>query len=457
MLLSRAEAVAITMPSNSKPPAAPPTRPSQPGVAPTAPTTSKGKRFATGSFGSLEDPAELHVVYSVDSELLGRAIRLEREPLFVGRGLEGAGISTTDSQVSRLHARIRWDADAQAHRVDDTGSSNGTFVNGSRVKSSLLLKGAVIRIGDSVFLYDSASPMLALRERVRRGAKSELTVLLLGESGVGKEVLAREVHEASGRTGPFVAVNCGAFQPDLMAAELFGHTKGAFSGAASARAGLFSRAAGGTLFLDEIGDLPLELQPVLLRAINDGRVRAVGADKETHVDARLICATNVDLAAAIEAGTFRQDVFARIAELVFHVPPIRERRTEILPLLLEIGELSQEQVSADAAEALLLWHWPTNVRGIRAIARAFCALAVPGEALGSEFVAAQLPEALRLIDEQKSAPTPRGSEPAWNAPIPAALSRHAGSVAAAAKELGISRSRIYRWLRKMGVTVDRFR
>ena len=299
--------------------------------------------------------------------------------------------------------------------------------------------------------------MPELRELLRRGARSELTVLLLGESGVGKELVAREVHDASGRSGPFVAVNCGAFQPELIAAELFGHTRGAFSGATAARPGLFAQAAGGTLFLDEIGELPISLQPVLLRAIESGRIRPVGADSETRIDTRLVCATNVNLIEAIEAGTFRQDLFARVAELVFHIPPLRERKTEILPLLLEFGALPADQVAPDAAEALLLWHWPTNVRGIRAIARAFRALAEPGETLDAHFVALQLPEALELVDEHKPVSDARRPEPSRTDPIPASLTRHGGNVAAAAKELGISRMRIYRWLREMDMTADRFR
>lgn len=444
------------MTESSEPPS--PVDADDPGRGPSeAPTTSKRQRLATGSYGPLLAPADLYVVYSPEGVLVGQTVSVNEEPLFLGRVATGSGLAIADPEVSRLHARIHWDAEAKSHRIDDAGSTNGTFVNGVSIQSALLARGALIRVGDTLLLYDGPNPMPALREQIRRGASSELTVLLLGESGAGKEVLARAVHSASGRTGPFVAVNCGAFQPDLMAADLFGHTKGAFSGAAVARAGLFVQAAGGTLFLDEIGDLPMSLQPVLLRAIDEGRVRAVGADRETQVDVRLVCATNVDLVAAVDAGAFRRDVFARIAELVFHVPALRHRKTEVLPLLHEIGGLCPEQVTADAAEALMLWHWPTNVRGIRAIARAFRALCSPGETFGAEFVAAQLPEALRVLDGQISARDLEEQSPASAGPIPGALARQRGNVAAAAKELGISRMRIYRWLRQLGLSAERFR
>src|SRR5262249_54893904 len=157
-------------------------------------------------------------------------------------------------------------------------------------------------------------------------------MLIQGETGTGKEVLAQAIHGASGRSGAFVPVNCATLPADLAAAELFGHERGAFSGANNARPGLFRAANGGTLFLEEVGDLPLPLQPTLLRALQEGRVRPVGSEREVTVDVRVVAATHVDLERAVEAGGFRSDLLGRLAHVVTTLRPLRERRREILAL-----------------------------------------------------------------------------------------------------------------------------
>jgi len=204
---------------------------------------------------------------------------------------------------------------------------------------------------------------------VRRVARTGTNVLITGESGTGKEVLARTMHDASGRKGPFVAINCAAMPEALLESELFGHARGAFTDAREARLGLFREAAGGTLLLDEIGDMPLGLQPKLLRVLQERTVRPVGAKAEVPVDVRIVAATNRDLEASVAAGLFREDLFFRLHVIHLEVPTLRARRADILPLAqrfcVEAAARMGKRVSGltvEAAEKLLAYAWPGNVR-----------------------------------------------------------------------------------------------
>ncbi len=183
----------------------------------------------------------------------------------------------------------------------------------------------------AVVFHDPASLRLLLD--VERIAHSEATVLVTGETGTGKELIARHIHAVSGRTGPFVAVNCGAFSESLIDAELFGHESGAFTGASQSRAGWFEAANGGTLFLDEIGDLPLALQVKLLRVLQERQVVRLGSRRGIPLDVRLVAATNIDLRRAVEAQHFRADLFYRLSVASVRLPPLRERPADILPLV----------------------------------------------------------------------------------------------------------------------------
>jgi sigma-54-specific transcriptional regulator len=223
-----------------------------------------------------------------------------------------------------------------------------------------------IRAKALVFHDPGSQEMLA---RIERIAASQATVLINGETGTGKELVARHIHEISGRDGPFVAVNCGAFSDNLVEAELFGHEAGAFTGAQQARPGWFEVANGGTLFLDEIGDMPLHLQVKMLRVLQERQVARIGSRKALAVDVRLIAATNVDLERAVEAGHFRRDLYYRLNVAPFPLPPLRERRGNIMPLAhhfiaLYGRKLGMKSVSvAPAAERLLLaYEWPGNIR-----------------------------------------------------------------------------------------------
>jgi sigma-54-specific transcriptional regulator len=210
---------------------------------------------------------------------------------------------------------------------------------------------------------------LAVLEQVERVAGSDATVLVVGETGTGKELIARHIHKRSGRDGPFIAVNCGAFSESLIDAELFGHESGAFTGANQARAGWFEAANGGTLFLDEIGDLPLALQVKLLRVLQERQVVRLGSRRAIPLDVRLVAATNVELHRAVEAQHFRADLYFRLSVATIELPPLRERPGDILPLARHFmsvygGKLSLQgpQLSPEARSALLAYAWPGNIR-----------------------------------------------------------------------------------------------
>ncbi|MBS1793490.1 MAG: sigma-54-dependent Fis family transcriptional regulator [Acidobacteria bacterium] len=216
-------------------------------------------------------------------------------------------------------------------------------------------------------IIGASQPMRRLFELIERAAQSPASVLVTGESGTGKELVARALHEASPRTGEFVAVNCAAIPAELVEAELFGHTGQAFTGAKTARAGLFEAADGGTIFLDEIGELPLTVQPKLLRVLQEGTLRRVGADRETTIDARVVAATNRDLEKEVAAGRFREDLYWRINVIHLHVPPLRERAFDI-PLLVEHFLIKAArsrpplEVAPETLALLTAYPWHGNIR-----------------------------------------------------------------------------------------------
>jgi DNA-binding NtrC family response regulator len=241
--------------------------------------------------------------------------------------------------------------------------------------------------------------MQRLHDEARRIAASPITVLLVGETGAGKEIFARAIHQASGRAGPLVSVNTAALPEQLLESELFGHEKGAFSGAAGAKAGLIEAANGGTLFLDEIGELPMAMQAKLLRVLEDHAVRRVGATSERKVDVRVIAATNCDLDQCVAEKRFRQDLFFRLNGCTLVVPPLRERPAEILRLAEVFLSRAAAQMNApqlrlapEAAQALEAHAWPGNVRELRnVIERAAALCARTGEVIAPE----HLPDSVR--------------------------------------------------------------
>jgi Nif-specific regulatory protein len=300
--------------------------------------------------------------------------------------------------------------------------------------------------------------MRACLELVRKAQRSDATVLLLGETGTGKEVLARTVHEGGRRArGPFVAINCAAFPETLLESELFGHDRGAFTGANRARPGHFVQANGGTLFLDEIGETTLGFQVKLLRALQEGTVRPLGAGREQPVDVRIIAATNRELEGEVDAGRFRRDLYFRLNVFPISLPPLRARAEDVVPLVLHFLERSSDltalrEVAADARHLLETYPWPGNVRELEnEVARI-----VTHAESGSEITARMLSPRLRGGAPELARPT--SSETLRQAVarfeswyLKHALERNQDRRIATARELGITRECLYKKLRRYGM------
>lgn len=390
----------------------------------------------------------------------------------VGRA---APYAIVDRRLSRAHfevSRFRG-----GHVLRDLASRNGTYVNGRRVASTRLLPGDVIRAGDTVFVYAAANPQpgrddllgrsAVIAETVRaltRLATSDVSVLLEGETGTGKEVAAHTLHRLSGRAGPLIATNVGAMPETLFESELFGHVRGAFTGAATDARGLMASAEGGTLFLDEIAELSLGLQVKLLRALETRTIRPVGAAREVPCDVRLVAATNARLSEAVSAGKFRADLYARLAEATVRLPRL-SARLEDLPLLARhffagVTPTPMPRWAADFTEALCLYAWPMNVRELRALVRRLAAL-YPGEAA---WTLAMLPEEMRarVASRDPGAAEPASAPTRNEGPIDAELMREAlratgGNVRRAAASLSEERTRFYRRMRELGLRLEDFR
>jgi two-component system, NtrC family, response regulator AtoC len=301
--------------------------------------------------------------------------------------------------------------------------------------------------------------MLALYEHVGAVARGGINVLILGETGVGKDVLARAIHEQSGRAGkPFLRLNCAALAEPLLESELFGHEKGAFTGAVQSKLGLLQSAAGGTVFLDEIGELPQRLQPKLLQVLENREVLSVGSVTPRAIDVRFIAATNRDLEAEALSGDFRRDLYYRLAGFSFVVPPLRERREDILPLALEfLRRLSLEQggnavarIRDDAAVRLLDYAWPGNVRELRNVIERALVLS-DGRSIGQEHLPLDKMRSVMLVSQPKPSaaneretelpiPNLSAEELAERTRIIDVLAECAGNQSQAADVLGISRS-----------------
>jgi len=426
---------------------------------------------------------------SVDEAVLGRSLAEREVERRVERGTRTLRFRIPDRRASTCHARLTRVAH-DVFRIEDTDSRNGTRVNGEPLREPrLLTDGDILEIGYSFFRFrasvtaeiaesgdldlapttvESAAiatllPPLAKRVRATtRLAASALSIVLLGETGTGKEVIARTVHAHSKRKGPFIAVNCGALPQALVESQLFGHVRGAFTGAAHDAPGLFRAAEGGTLLLDEIGDLPKQAQAALLRVLQEREVMPVGGHTAIPIDVRVIAATHHDLRDLVARGEFRRDLFARLSGLVVELPSLRDR-VEDLGVFAAAATRSGEALSADAARALIAYDWPMNVRELRQTLERARILA------GGERIEVQhLPAEIAMASLSDAATRQRGLEEtaahavdaeteALRRALVEQLALHEGNVSSVAKAMGKARMQVQRWLKRFGLDPAVFR
>jgi DNA-binding NtrC family response regulator len=316
------------------------------------------------------------------------SLEISADTVVIGRN-EACNLQLDDKKVSAVHLELV--ATERGVRVRDLGSRNGTFIGDTRVGEVYLLKPTTLTIGDSAVSFSPSMPeevalpevaafgplvgvspgMRAVFERLRKAGPTELTVLILGETGCGKELVAQALHQASHRANkPFVVVDCGAIPPSLAESALFGHERGSFTGAVDKRVSPFVEADGGTIFLDELGELPVDVQPKLLRALAEQRIKAVGSNTYRPVNVRVVAATRRDLVREVNAGTFRSDLYFRVAQIRVELPALRERLEDIPALVKKMmGDMGDKdayaRVTTESLERLMRHDWPGNVRELR--------------------------------------------------------------------------------------------
>ena len=403
---------------------------------------------------------------------LQRAEPLQGPRLSIGRD-EGASLRVEGAGVSRLHAELY--RQGPLYVVRDLGSTNGTWLGGRRIEHAPVSPGGVLRVGEWVGVFSlrgddatefgelapgmfGGAALAQLLAPLRRAATSTLPVLLLGETGTGKERFARATHHFSGRTGPFLAVNCAALPEQLAEAELFGYRRGAFTGAERASPGYFRAAHGGTLFLDEMPELSLALQAKLLRVLEDGQVMGLGESTSVGVDVRIVSASQKPLRELVAATQLRQDLAARLNGLELRIPPLAERRADVPRLFSQF--LKQQSggrppaVEARLIEALCLHDWPENVRELELLTRRLLVVHGHEPSLLRQHLP---PEIARLNDDPRTGkrPLPPVQDRREHdlGRLKKELENNGGNMKAAAEALGISRQRVYRLLD--GVEPDR--
>ncbi|HEY4184680.1 MAG TPA: sigma 54-interacting transcriptional regulator [Polyangia bacterium] len=396
----------------------------------------------------------------------------------IGRD-ETCAIRLEGNDISRRHAVVERPRPDGPLTLRDLGSRNGVRVNGNQVQVAAIDRDDVVRLGGWVGVVTTAvggftelAPGLlgggTLQEALApltRAAPSDLPIVLEGETGTGKEVVARTIHSWSDRGGPMVAVNCGALPEGLAEAELFGYRRGAFTGADRASVGFFRSAEGGTLLLDEVSDLPLGVQAKLLRVLEERAVQPLGETRPVPVDVRIIVAGQQPLMESVREGRFRADLLARVDGVTVRLPPLRRRREDVLPLFSSLlGKLGQGQVPAiesDLAERLCLHDWPFNVRELVFLVRRLLTLHARESTLRAE----HLPERIGVVGGQagESNRASRGpgagasGEPVELPALLGALRTSGGNVARAAAILGITRQRAYRLMEGQSIDLEALR
>ncbi|MGV3622377.1 MAG: sigma 54-interacting transcriptional regulator [Archangium sp.] len=373
-------------------------------------------------------------------------------------------LGVADRWMSGQHARLS--RVLKSWVIEDTKSKNGVRVNGALIQRAELQDGDVIELGRTFFVLrvdqpwaadvtsdavPTLSPSLAEKfDELAKLAKSNVTVAITGPTGSGKEVLAKTLHQLSARSGPFVAVNCGALPDELVESELFGNKKGAFSGAIEERKGLVRAAHGGTLLLDEVGDLPLETQPALLRVLQERVVVPVGGTTPLPVDVRVISATHRSLEQLVGQGAFRDDLRARLGGYEIALPALEARREDLGLLIAALTKrLSPQraptvQFSIAAARALFAWDWPRNVRELEKVLDRALVLSGSGP-IEPEHLP---PELLKPPPKRSSDADPDDVDDGRKTELENLLRQHNGNVSAVARAMGKARMQIQRWLKR---------
>ncbi len=393
---------------------------------------------------------------------------------------EGNELRVDDPSVSAHHCEIV--LETRGALLRDLGSTNGTYLDGVRVERAFLQPGSLIEVGSSrlllvtedtevavpLSLRTNFGPLLGHSPKMRavfamleQAAKSDATVLVSGESGTGKELAARGLHEASARREqPFVVFDCGAVSPALIESALFGHARGAFTGATEARPGIFEQAAGGTLVLDEIGELPLDLQPKLLRVLESKTARRLGDTVDRELDVRLIACTNRNLGAEVKAQRFRTDLFYRLSVIAVTLPPLRERLEEIPRLVAafarRLGGENAPEIPTPVLRVLASHDWPGNVRELRNVVERL--LTLPGitasQAVGVPLMAETSLVGGDALELEFHAAKEAQIEAFERAYLERRLADAGGNISEAARVAGMSRQSMHRLINKHGLGSD---
>jgi hypothetical protein len=454
-------------------------------------TDTVSKTGAAANDSSADDEVPRLLVVCECGRLTAPALRValgDLQEVTVGRDLrrglarhgKTAALSVVDDEISRKHLAVR--RQLGGWEVADLASKNGILVNGEVARIATLTDGDLIEAGGTLLMFreDGGGPddgtdrdlaaepttPIAFRtvntefehriHQLTKIARAGVAVLVRGETGTGKELVARAIHDVSGRRGPFIPINCGALPRNLIESELFGHKRGAFSGANEGRDGLVRRAHGGTLFLDEIAELPEESQVALLRVLQEGEVRPIGASDTVKVDIRIVAATHQDIPARIAEGRFRQDLYARLAGFEMALPALRDRREDLGTLIASLLPRVAPQperitLQRAAARALVRYAWPLNIRELEQALRAAVALTDTGEIRLehlSEAIRRYAPPSLLIL---------RPEERVLREQVISLLREYGGNVSAVGRAMGKAPIQIRRWCRRMQIELSQFR
>jgi DNA-binding NtrC family response regulator len=417
-----------------------------------------------------------------DGPGLGKELVTEKERIRCGSHISN-DLVIDDRTVSRHHCEIQYTD--KGYLLVDLDSTNGTWLDGKRVERAYLTVGASVKVGSSTFSFNpldeeievepdrdgffagmvgKSIKMRAIFGLLKKIAPMDVSVIIQGETGTGKELAARAIHDGSNRkSGPFVVLDCGAIPPNLIESELFGHEKGAFTGAQYARPGAFERANGGTIFLDELGELRLDLQPKLLRVLENREVRRVGGNEVKEVDVRVIAATNRELSKEVASGNFREDLYFRLSVINVQLPPLRQRREDIPHIIKHalseadiVSKHGRKRFTPAAMSLLMNYNWPGNIRELINVLSHVLTFSDT-----EEIDVANLPP--RFQGTQSEAPLPFNEHLSFKEAkeqlletfereyITSILKRCEGNISRAARESGLHRKSIERLVKKFGL------